>query len=594
MKNPFLTVLLFLATTLNLCYSQNTENILFETGKSTITKVNSEKLRTLYQNQFNNATEIWLVGHTDNVGDSLANILLSSERVEAVRKVLVDFGLNSRKITTKHLGENSPLNSNKSERDKQINRRVEIQWINPTPEKIENVEQAETGDIQDLYDLLAQKKEVYCINPGRDTILYLPQGTIISIPANAFNTSQVDCITFRTKEVYKKSDMILENLNTMSGSNILESGGMIYTEAVDENGLNLALNEGKSLTVMMPTDTILDGMSLFDGTRDPHSNQINWNNSGSPSITGIDFGDCMPYEYRERDSCERCKILFCRLFGRIDETAKGMTDPQIKKLNKEFRNCQKKWRKTPEVFLPYSTYYDSTNCSQLMAEMGVNNWSELQDTLQAIRNQRMQNLFKQYGVNNYDDYQDTIYKLALQAEQLQFAKREALGTLGNDRKISKTRQKAALKTAFEYYKVDNFKDYQDTIRKLAKQEAAIAELRYYVANTQKLGWINCDRFSSYSKNRLTNMKVNVKANSNTTCMAVFRRIKSVMNAYPNEVYVFNSIPKNLSIWLVVLKYSNNQPYLFLEKTMVQDSIDNINFRPLSVEELKNELKQLDQ
>ncbi|MFK8046217.1 MAG: OmpA family protein [Crocinitomicaceae bacterium] len=620
MKNCFFTLSIFLATVLNVCYSQSTENILFGTGKSAITKVHSAKLNSLYKTNLSKATQITLLGHTDNVGDSLQNILLSSRRVESVKDYLIKLGYNPKKIDVKFHGENLPLNNNNTFEEQQTNRRVEIQWEESKLEIIEELKAIETDDIQDLYDLLAQKKQEFCINPNRDTILYLQQGTIISIPENAFQTDQEDCVLFRTKEIYKKSDMILENLNTMSGDKLLESGGMIYTEAVDDNGLNLSLNDGKELTIMMPTDTLLEGMRLFDGERDPHSNRINWETSSNSSVADIDFGDCLPYEYREKDSCNRCKILFCRLFGRIDETAKGMTDPEIRKLNKEFRKCQKIWRKTPEVFLPYSDYYDSTNCGQLMAEMGVNNWTELQDTLRAIRDQQMQILFEQYGVNNYDDYQDTlrairdqqmqrlydqfgvntyeeyqdtINKIAIRNQQLQSAKNTALSKGESHVKFINKNQKAALKTAFEYYKVDNFEDYQDTIRKLAEQEAKLSELKYYVANTNKLGWINCDRFSGYTRNQLTNMQVKLTTRPNTSCMAVFVDVKSVMQGYPNEHYYFNSIPRNLDIWIVALKYKNKQPYLYLEKTIVQDSIDNVTFRPLTGLELKNELKKLD-
>lgn len=598
--------------------SQNNFDVLFLNNKSSISKIESEKLYQLYFNNKSEIDEIVLTGHTDNIGDSLYNISLSSKRVESVKQILLSYGCNPNLISVKHFGENTPLNSNTSEKERQLNRRVEIQLkINPT--EIEP-EENQTGNIQDLYDLLAQEKQEFCIDPSRDTILFLDQGTIINIPAKAFKTDQENCVTFKTKEIYKKSDMILENLNTMSGNSLLESGGMVYTEAIDIDGNQLTLNEGKVLTIMMPTDTILPGMNLFYGERDPHSNQIDWNTSPDSFITGINFADCMIFEYQKIDSCERCKILFCRLFGRIDETANGMTDPEIRKLNKEFRECQKKWRKTPEIFNPPSTYYDSTNCYQLMTKMGVENWSELQDSLRAIREKQMQNLFDQYGVNNYDDYQDTlrairaermlrlydqfgvnnyeeyldtINKIAFKYQQLQTAKNTALSKGDLRTKFFSKSQKTALKTAYEYYKVDNFEDYQDTIRKLAKQEAKLSELKYYVVNTKRLGWINCDRFSGYTRNQLTDMQVKLKTSPNTTCMAVFIDVKSVMQGSPIENYYFNSIPSNLDIWLVALKYNNNQPYLYLEKTIVQESIDQIKFRPLTVTELKQELLKID-
>jgi hypothetical protein len=70
--------------------------------------------------------------------------------------------------------------------------------------------------------------------------------------------------------------MILESLSTTSNGQLIESAGMVYTEAWDQNGNEVELNSGAEITIMIPTDTIRADMQLFTGERDFESNQMNW------------------------------------------------------------------------------------------------------------------------------------------------------------------------------------------------------------------------------------------------------------------------------------------------------------------------------
>ncbi|HMB61211.1 MAG TPA: OmpA family protein [Xanthomonadales bacterium] len=65
-------------------------------------------------------------GHTDATGDDAYNIVLSSERADAVRNALVARGIEEFRIRTMGLGENYPVASNDSNAGRQLNRRVEI------------------------------------------------------------------------------------------------------------------------------------------------------------------------------------------------------------------------------------------------------------------------------------------------------------------------------------------------------------------------------------------------------------------------------------------------------------------------------------
>ncbi len=65
-------------------------------------------------------------GHTDNVGDDNANLVLSSDRAKAVYDYLVSLGIPSSNMEYKGFGEKVPVSSNNSEYGRAKNRRTEF------------------------------------------------------------------------------------------------------------------------------------------------------------------------------------------------------------------------------------------------------------------------------------------------------------------------------------------------------------------------------------------------------------------------------------------------------------------------------------
>jgi outer membrane protein OmpA-like peptidoglycan-associated protein len=72
---------------------------------------------------------IELSGHTDNLGSAKQNLKLSEERVETVKKYLVDNGINGDRIKTVGYGSKYPISSNDGEQTRKFNRRVEMRII---------------------------------------------------------------------------------------------------------------------------------------------------------------------------------------------------------------------------------------------------------------------------------------------------------------------------------------------------------------------------------------------------------------------------------------------------------------------------------
>lgn len=70
--------------------------------------------------------KIRVEGHTDSLGDSAANMLLSQQRAESVLEALVSLGVASERITATGMGEDFPIASNDDEEGRARNRRVDV------------------------------------------------------------------------------------------------------------------------------------------------------------------------------------------------------------------------------------------------------------------------------------------------------------------------------------------------------------------------------------------------------------------------------------------------------------------------------------
>jgi outer membrane protein OmpA-like peptidoglycan-associated protein len=102
-------------------------NLVFERGKYDLLESSFTELDLLYKYLIDNPTmEIEVQGHTDNQGDAKANLVLSQNRVNEVKKYLVTKGIDKKRIMARGYGGNRPDYSNVKEETRKMNRRVEF------------------------------------------------------------------------------------------------------------------------------------------------------------------------------------------------------------------------------------------------------------------------------------------------------------------------------------------------------------------------------------------------------------------------------------------------------------------------------------
>jgi OmpA-OmpF porin, OOP family len=123
------TVPHYTAAPLTQVYGRADYTINFVTGSAEFTPDAQETLRELYRSLISSGLNIEIRGHTDNVGNPDANLILSKKRADAVKRWLnaqsaTDFP--SERIQTQAFGQDRPIADNTTAAGRARNRRVEI------------------------------------------------------------------------------------------------------------------------------------------------------------------------------------------------------------------------------------------------------------------------------------------------------------------------------------------------------------------------------------------------------------------------------------------------------------------------------------
>jgi outer membrane protein OmpA-like peptidoglycan-associated protein len=107
------------------------KNIFFDVGKSELKSESISELEKIKELLLGNTQlKVQINGHTDNTGNAVSNVVLSSKRAESVVAYLVEHGIDQGRLSSKGFGSERPLVSNDDEQGgREINRRTEIEIL---------------------------------------------------------------------------------------------------------------------------------------------------------------------------------------------------------------------------------------------------------------------------------------------------------------------------------------------------------------------------------------------------------------------------------------------------------------------------------
>lgn len=129
-----------------------------------------------------------------------------------------------------------------------------------------------------LKTLVEPDVQQFSINVEQGATIEGKNGTVVFIPTDAFVDNQGNIISgkidFELVEALSLSDMVLYNLTTTADGQTLETGGMIYTNALYKNE-KVAINPERPLYIEIPTTQKKEGMLVFTGETTPEGN-LNW------------------------------------------------------------------------------------------------------------------------------------------------------------------------------------------------------------------------------------------------------------------------------------------------------------------------------
>ncbi|ATR82547.1 DUF4398 domain-containing protein [Pseudomonas sp. FFUP_PS_473] len=102
-------------------------DVLFDTGRADLkNSANRTVLKLVQFLQLNPKRTVRIEGYTDSTGTPEDNLKLSRDRAQSVADMLIDLGVDEKRIQVEGYGDQYPVEANASERGRAQNRRVEI------------------------------------------------------------------------------------------------------------------------------------------------------------------------------------------------------------------------------------------------------------------------------------------------------------------------------------------------------------------------------------------------------------------------------------------------------------------------------------
>jgi hypothetical protein len=631
-------------------------NLYYDVDYSALTPAHQLKLDTWLDSiSLENLVSLQIVGHTDTSANLEYNKLLSQKRAAPVRAYFLSKGVDKSKIKFSFYGETQALSTDNLRKDRRVDIILEFQNTLPPIPPIEVPEAVSTTSIKNLYKLLALTPQEFCINPNRDTIIHGKYGTLVTIKANSFKLTpsqkaSATCINFQVKEAFLKSEMFLENLNTMTtDGRLLETQGMVYTNAmIGADTLELI----QDIIIMVSTDEIVEDVKVFDGARDLHTDAVNWafnNNSVLRNFSVADVQNCVSMNDIHRicdcqdsligitkldkiDCCYdrlmnevlnsikdslanydcKCPLLFCG-FNRSFLWTAALFDQQIRELNKKTALCRKRLgavlllkrlrnrngldRSRKGCFL----LNFGINFTLIIPKIFIRKKARKKKVKMTEREKKIMDLTQL--IIDSDDKIRIGLKGMLSKNFV--TKCNELDSLFKSYQVNNT---AALVHALNQPLMDELgvttmEALLDTLPKvnlayleIAYRDKKIAyeDYKFYVFNSSMLGWQNLDIFAKIPPEDQLLLKVNAVPDSTIDCKLIFKEEEFVLPAkVENKFFYFEGVPRNRDAWLIGIQYKNARPLFSIELITIKKKTYNLNLKELSLEELKKQLKQLD-
>ena len=377
--------------------------------------------------------------------------------------------------------------------------------------------------------------------------------------------------------------MLLANLTTKSDGNQLETGGMLFLEALKDNK-ELQLKPGSSIEYIFSSGgSKKKDMQLFLG--EENKDGVDWTldnitHKSSAVLTTsemvfIEEEDVeVPIQYVEEvpvfpgcengTNTEKQKCLKEALSNLVSKKFDGNLSNSLNlSLGKHKISTQFKISKEGEIIDILATA-----SSSILGQEAIRVLNLIPKMIPG----------KQKGKAVVVRYDLPIYFMVVDGS--------------DDAKSSRNLITFKGKTSFE-------KKFEEQIKKRDSNTTGLIgsvtsdDVSRYAFYGSKLGWINCDRFIGSSKNTIK-FKLKIKGANGADVKMVFKSLNSILPSRSvGDSYDFGTVAVNEAVVLVAIKKVDDRLFLGLKEANVESVSElDIDFKEVSLEELKAELQKL--
>lgn len=526
--------------------------VFFDTDSYVISQKGKQVLDSLISTiNIEEDLELFLDGHTDSEGNDAYNIELSSNRVKAVQEYLLAKGLSSNQVVSNHFGEAQPDLPNNNAFNKSKNRRVELRILRYS-----------FSSLEDLDEMLASEKTEIEIDPSVPNTIEADQGSIITFEQNAFLDKNGNVFNGQVKieitEALGVSDFVAHNLMTISGNQMLESGGMLKITANGPDGQELELDPNKPMQISVPGNQLKKGMTVFTS-----ETGADWTNTSNEvrvsSVVDQEMASVIAVDFQTNYIRIRNYPVFRRNYNSRPEYPWKPNAPNKPKEPRESTYFKKlAWHQkaiAPIIKARQKKAYAAAYARYLVK---LDKYRTLQDRFETRKEQFDIDL-EQYKIDivqweKQQVYDSLNFKNSPQYLEVLRFNEEAMEFNGL---VNSNKRKAWLeKQDSVFASVDD------------RGELNTNDLNGYFLSHNQLSWINIDRFLKLKDSQIRPITMKDPDATRENVLIVFQDIKSTMplrKKRSGNAFIQKRIPKRTNATLVSYKVEDGRIMVYHQK-----------------------------
>jgi hypothetical protein len=469
-----------------------------------------------------------------------------------------------------------------------------------------------------LKPLAKAEPKVFKVKADKDTVVVGNKGVLLRIGKNSFDLPNPNAeVKIELKEYASTADFFFSGLSTTSNGQLLESGGTVFISATAD-GKEVKLKEGATIELAFPSAKPKPGMQTFYG-KVTDDGSINWQptifKAQTVSKNKVSNNKTLVWKSRRITKTRMGQKISMytdwnfqvQAYGSNDHCTRFTDTSNYKNVLEYFQdnfNIPESDRKLLKgTYLVYSYKVDDKG-NILKPELLLEHH---------VKKGLFKNGKQKVALQNIKANITKLISEMPATEPTKYMGREMVRFYVNDFNLStrgaqlKINDNMVKRTYTDYLwmpdsmSLENFQKYMDSLAQVAKvrhDSLMKTDADYYMMNTAKLGWINCDRF--YNAGRTTNVVVDAGTKGNdVTVKIIFKDILSVMPATRSfgaieGDYTASGIPtdKKVKVMVVDKRRDGSVYYAIKEYETGGDVVSGFDYKPMTFDAVRKELDNL--